>query len=253
MTKFYKQPPYITAFRKKRKNTSVQEFIYIGSEHSHDIKHPQFGIVQRYWERWLENKDKDNCVALHEGGAFDPSEGLENATYENAERGFLAWKAKQEDMQFDSPEPDYKQEMRHLLQEFSKEQIFHYYFIRNVVQWHRIDPRPDFREYFEFVSRMPKRYGVDDYDLTIERLKEIHKEITGYEFDPEDKDYAYKLSNPFLDLNITNKVSRKCSNFRDQHIIKEIKHYWDEGKSIFAVYGHSHVEEQEEHLKEILL
>lgn len=252
MTKFYKQPPYIIIFRKKR-SASVQEFIYIGSEHSHDIKHPQFGIVQRYWEHWLENKDKGNCVALHEGGTFDPPEVLEDATYQDAERGFLAWKAEQENMEYTSPEPDYKQEMRHLLQQFSKEQIFHYYFVRSVVQWNRLDPRPDFHEYFEFVSRMPERYGVDDYDLSIEKLKDIHKEITGRKFDSKDTHFLHRLGSPYHDKAITNEVSARSMVFRDQYITEEIKKYWDNGKNIFAVYGHSHVVEQEKQLKKILV
>ncbi len=252
MTKFHKQPPYIVIFRKNREGVSAQEFVYIGSEHSYDINHPQFGIIQRYWEHWLYGKDSNNCIALIEGGTFDPPQSLEDAMHENAERGFLAWKAEQENMQFTSPEPDYKQEMRHLLQAFSKEQIFHYYFIRSVVQWHRIDPRPDFREHFEFVPRMPERYGIENYELTLEKLVDIHKEITGREFDPEDVYFLRRLGSSYYDKAITNKVSARSMAFRDQHIVGEIEKYWDEGKSIFSVYGFYHVEEQEEQLKQLL-
>lgn len=252
MTKFYKQPPYTIIFRKNREGVPMQEFIYIGSEHSHDINHPQFGIIQRYWEHWLDGKDSSNCIALIEGGTFDPSQSLEDATYENAERGFLAWKAKQENMQFDSPEPDDKQEIQHLLQEFSKEEIFHYYFIRDVVQWYWIDSRPDFHEHFGFIPRMPERYGIENYELTLEKLKDIHKDITGQEFDPEDIYFLKRLGSSSYDKAITNKIAARSVAFRDQHIVEEIEKHWNKGKNIFSVYGFSHVEEQEDRLKQLL-
>lgn len=253
MTKFYKQPPYITAFRRQTDNNLIQEFIYIGSEHNHDINHPQFGVIKRYFDAWLGGKDPANCIVLHEGGNMnDVQDSMKGAVYRDGERGYLVWLAHQHNINCASPEPESNQEMQYLRKTFDLGKIFHYYFVRMVAQWHRIDPRPNFEEYFDFVPHMPAKYGVEDYELTLGTIERIHRDITGREFDKEDVDFMRRLANPFLDVAVTNQVANACSYYRDKHIVEKIKDHWDVGKHIFAVYGFSHVERQEEQLKQIL-
>ncbi len=245
-TSFSKQPPYIIGFER-----GEQAFYYIGSFHAHDPEHPQFGILQLYWDEFVKNRKADTCIALVEGGERKVRQTLEEAVNKDGEAGWVAWQSGQAGVSCASPEPDEKQNTQILIKEFGRDAVLHYYFVRELAQWHRHDPLPDYEQYFSFVERWSRQYGLNE-SLSLTDLETIHERITGERFDQSQAEYFYNLSNPHEHVAITNDVSRRCTSLRDEHIVAQIKKYWDEGKSIFAVYGFSHVIAQEDTLKRLL-
>jgi hypothetical protein len=245
-TSFSKQPPYIYGFERGK-----QTFYYVGSFHTHSSEHPQFGILRLYWDEFMKNRKAENCIALVEGGERKVRQTLEETIQDEGEAGWVAWQSQQAGVQCASPEPDEKQSTQMLIKEFGHDAVLHYYFVRELAQWHRHDPLPDYGQYFAFVEQWPRQYGLSG-SLFLTDLETIHEKMTGQPFDRNQADYFYKLSDPHEQLTATNDISRRCTKLRDEYIVGQIKEYWDEGKSIFAVYGFSHVIAQEDELKRLL-
>lgn len=245
-TKFYKQPPYIIGLMRGN-----QVFYYLGAFHTQQPDHPQFGIFRLYWDEFVKNSPAATCITLVEGGKRIAGDTLEATTSREGEAGWVTWHSQRANITCDSPEPDEKQNTKKLIEEFGRDAVLHYYFVRQLDQWHRHDPLPDYQQYFSFIERWPTRYGVDG-SLSIADLEQIHEKITGQTYDQSQANYFYELSNPHEKLAVTNEVSRRCTQLRDEYIVGQIKKYWDEGKSIFAVYGFSHVIDQEDELKRLL-
>jgi hypothetical protein len=247
ITGFSKQPPYIYGFER-----DAQAFYYIGSFHTHSPDHPLFGILRLYWDEFVKNRKAENCIALVEGGERKVSQTLEETVKNDGEAGWVAWQAKQAGITHTSPEPDQVENTRTLINQYGRDAVLHYYFVRELDQWHRHDPLPDYEQYFSFIEQWPQEYGLSE-PLSLTDLEAIHEKLTGKSFDRSQADYFHRLSSPHEHLAITNDVSLRCTKLRDEHVVGQIKHYWDEGKSIFAVYGFSHVIAQEDELKRLLV
>jgi hypothetical protein len=83
-------------------------------------------------------------------------------------------------------------------------------------------------------------------------MKKIHKELFSTDFDEKDANFFYSIANPIELNSVVNEVSRISSQIRDQYIVQKIKDYIDDGFSVFAQYGYSHVVMQESALEKFL-
>ncbi|MEK7115126.1 MAG: hypothetical protein AAB847_02095 [Patescibacteria group bacterium] len=102
-----------------------------------------------------------------------------------------------------------------------------------------------------------KRIARDKPTLEIEKpghegLKIIHRKLFKTEFNKDDKDFFANIVNPTRSDSVINKVPRVLSTFRDATIVDEIVKYWQQGKSIFTVFGGGHVIVQDRALKTLL-
>ncbi len=233
-----------------------QVFSYVGVMHVHDPSHPLFGIVDIYWDQWIKGKRKtaDNSIVLVEGGIRPVNGSRSDIITNHGEAGYLVYLADKAGLTCTSPEPKDKDEGEELLRYFSKEEILHYYFVRQIDQWYRTKEkdRPVYDTYFAYLTELPARYGWNDYQLDIKKMEKIYEDIMGVAFDITNARLFNKLSDPYQEVSVSNKVALKSGQFRDKYIVGQLKQYWDSGKSIFSVYGHSHIEVQEEELRRLL-
>ena len=82
---------------------------------------------------------------------------------------------------------------------------------------------------------------------------QIQKEIFGRDFDMNDQKFFYDVINPTTTFSRINELSRfEDSGFRDLYILAQIEKVWNEGKSIFIVYGCSHAVMHERAVKSLL-
>ena len=88
--------------------------------------------------------------------------------------------------------------------------------------------------------------GWEDYDFSFEHMKKVQKTLFGTDFDINDSDFFKRVVDPTKTETVINKVSRfEDEGFRDLHIVGEIEKYWNQGKSIFVIYGATHAVIQE--------
>ena len=235
-------------------NKNNQYLYYFGSRHSYDPTDAQFPIIEKFWSEFTKQTDGQKRIVFLEGGNRPALETKEKAISEGGEMHFVAYLAKQENIETSSPEPSDGSQFEEGLKLFSKEEVAYYFFARVCYQWNRMIDKPDFETYINrFLVRDAKSSGWVDFDFSIKHFSNIHKKIFDTDFNKDDKDFFYSIINPTTEKSITNKVSRFIgSELRDIHILEEIEKVWKEGFSLFIIYGCSHAVIQEPVLRDLI-
>ncbi len=226
---------------------------YFGEQHSFKPADMQWVALKEFWNEFLEKTKGQKRIVFTEGGMRPVEQNKGQAILKHGGMGLVTHLAHQENIKMHSPEPDEAHERSELEKSFSRDVIQYYYFARVVLQWGRkTDPKPDFVKYItRYLQSDEKRSGWIGYDFSLEAMKEIHSELFQIPFDENDIDFFYDTSNPVVIKSEINKVSAASSMIRDEYIVSEIQKYMNEGYSIFAEYGCSHVVMQEPVLREL--
>jgi len=228
-----------------------QLLYYFGANHSHDPSNEQFPILREFWGKFLEKTDSKNAVVFVEGGLRKASKDEEMTIRDNGEGGLITWLANNSKISTHCPESNRGEEMKYLLEKFSKDEIEYYYFVRGIHSGNRLNPRPNFEEYAnKCLARDKTESGWGEFDFSLGNMKKIHKNIFGTDFNENEEKQSYV--NPVSENSVINKVARACSTYRNVHIVSEILKFWQEGKNIFVVFGGSHAVLQEPALRRLL-
>lgn len=227
---------------------------YFGECHSYNPVDPQWLQLKKFWEDYLQKTNTQKRIVFTEGGIRPYVKSVEESILTHGGMGLVTHLATRAGINTYSSEPNEKTEREELERKFSREQIQYYYFARAVHQRNgKHEPKPNFEEYIKsFLSGDQINSGWNDFDFSVENMKKIHTEIFHTEFNENDQDFFYNVTNPVIIESVVNEVARTSSIFRDEYIVKEIQKYISEGYSIFAEYGCSHVVMQEPLLKQIL-
>ncbi len=220
-----------------------QSIDYFGAAHSCDPEHPQMKELKKAWENFLEKSRDRKRIVFVEGSLRESKATEEQSILEaGGEGGLISFLAHQRGVDLYCPEPTSMDEVAELLKQFSKEQIAYYYFARVVNQWHRtFKAGVPFLKYIEGHLRQDaKELQWADFDFSLDHMKKIHRQIFEKDFDEMDAELFYDSSNPTRRSNPISEVARASSDIRNGHILDKIEEYWNEGYSIFIVYGSGH-------------
>lgn len=237
-----------TYFYKISKNSKY--IYYIGTTHVFDPHDYQLKVIKKYWNEFIDETKKKNCVVLVEGGIRpvnknDKEDVLIRRGGEAALTAYLAYKF---NVECCSPEPGLDVEINHMLKHFSKEDTMYYYIVRVALQWNKLNSKPNFSEYItSFLNRYKKVTSWKDFDFSVENFIRLHNERHKHKFSERDEKCFYHDSNP-----MDSEVSRMSGDIRDEHILNEILKLWKKGKNIFIVFGSGHAIKQERALRSIL-
>lgn len=241
------QTPYFFVIRGKK-----QTIFYFGAKHSYNPNHKQFRLLENFWDDFLVQTKKINCIVLIEGGIRPIPKNETDGIREGGEASFVTFLANKEHIEIYSPEPNQSTERQELLKKFTKEQIQYYYFARTINQWYRRNCSPSFDNYIQnFLKNSKRLRGWEDFDFSLENMKKIHKRLFDTKFNEKDKNLFAKSVDPTKKLNILNKIAAESGIIRDTHILSEIKKLWDKKKNIFIVYGQAHAVMQEPVLRDL--
>ena len=223
--------------------STEQTLYYFGALHSKDISHSQFEILQSKWQDFL-NKTKSQKRIVFFEGIVDVKQltTLEESIKKYGESGAIVFLANQSNISIHRPEPDMKREIKEMLSDFSKDEIFYFYISRAINHWQRgMVMRKDFDEFLGFnIERFHSATGWKDFVFSFETFKRIHKQNFDKELDLDDKSLLRKITNPTIKETVFNKIARKSSTIRNIFILEQIEEKWQEGYSIFIVYGSGH-------------
>lgn len=232
-----------------------QTLFYFGANHSRDINNLQYEKLRKYWQRFLDVNNSADVLVFVEGGERIVHETEELAVRRDSEAGFITLLAHRVGITTYSPEPGAVEERKYLLSKFSEENIDYYYFARLVNQWHNYpEPKADFNAYIgRYTEHKEPMTNWSYHGFPLERMKTIHEKLFGASFDERDKELFALLINPTRKDNPLRDVVIGSSTFRNIHMVQEIKRLWDDGKSLFVVYGSAHAILQEPALRKLLV
>jgi len=165
--------------------------------------------------------------------------------------GLVTFLAHQKQIEKICPEPPPKIVYSELQKHFARDEIQYYYFARSCWQWARMNKTTGFESYITgCLKQDAKDSDWTDYDFSFEHMKQIQKTIFGLNFNINNSDFFKKIIDPTKNETVINKVSRfEDEGLRDMHIVEVIEKYWNQGKSIFVIYGSTHAVIQEPVLK----
>ena len=212
--------------------------LYFGSEHSVDITHPQFNLMNNLWNEFKPT------IAFSEGGIWELEESREKAISKHGEHGFLRFLAERDEIPIHSIEPTEGEEIKYLLERFSPEELKLYYLLRQVVQHRRMGYVESIEDYIEkFIFIFGDREGLHGVVNSVAEFEEIYSK---YINEPGDwRNVPDTWFNPLLDETIFNQIGQLSSRFRDEHMLKLLTEQVRNGNRVFAVVGLTHVVMQE--------
>lgn len=231
-----------------------QSLFYFGANHSRDPNNHQYPILRDYWQRFLNETEGLERIVLVETNLRKVGSSEEKSIEHGSEGAIVTMWARDSNVVVACPEPSQSALNSLALSQFSKDELAYHWFSVAVSSWHRFpEPRDvehGFSVFISWFSDAIKQQTIwKDYDFSIPHMREIHKKIFNTEFD---ENIRTDYTNPNIDKTIINKIARVLSDFRDVHITSEIERYWNEGKSIFVVFGSGHLIIQEPALKKLL-
>lgn len=234
--------------------SSDQFLSYFGASHVMNPSHPQFVSLREKFQEFLEKIKDKKSIVIYEGNVNEKNlVTLEQAIEQHGESGAIVYWANKVNIPTFRPEISIADEAPELLKEFSKDEIFYFYMIRGIVSWKRkVTPEP-FEEFIvKNIERYQKELNWSDFDFSFETTKKTHKEIFGKEFSLEDEEFFAQIRNLTFCGTRVDGVSEKSCRIRDIGILKHIAKYWNEGYSIFVVYGSYHSKVQEPALRDMV-
>lgn len=229
----------------------TRKVFYFGSRHSYNPDDEQFTKLEEVWGRFLKETEGKKRIAFEEGGRRPFIADKKEAILKSGEMGYLVNLATNAQIDIFCPEPPQIFSFNELLKHFSKEKIAYHEFARVCYQWNNMTVKPDFEEYMQrFLEGDKKGSGWSDFEFSIPHMIKIQETLFGTKFDKDDKKFFYDIINPTTEKSVINKISRfEDESFRDGYILGQIEKYWNEGFSIFIVYGSGHAVRQEPAIK----
>lgn len=205
---------------------------FFGSVHTGDLASPQWPVLEAEWQKFTENPNEKKVVFYEGNRTVDEGLSEEEVIRRYGESGLVFQKAKAAGIYSESPEPDRLAEVEHLKTKFEMPQIMTYYFGRQMHQWFRQDREhvQDWRAYAQDFIQHWQDYGVD-----LEKALDWFRQTTGKEFDAEDEETLYAVSDPYQ-----SPVSAESGQYRDEYLLSKISEKWHEGNDIFVIYGSGH-------------
>lgn len=214
---------------------------FLGVSHTNDPTDPQNNFIKEKWEDFIKLTEGLPRIAFQEGGLRELTKSEEEAVTSNGEAGLVVYLAHKSNIEVISPEINIQDELDLLTEEFERDAVAYYYFARTVDQWLRKKSDTPLEFYIKgMFGRTNKYKGWEDFDMSLENFKNLHRKFLGKEFDEKDRMTLNNAVNPAKEGIITNEVSRALQRARDEYILEQIAKYWSEGKSLFIVYGASH-------------
>ncbi len=238
----YGKPPFTFEIQNEK-----QSLFYFGANHSHDPENDQYLILRKYWNKFLEvTKDREKLILVED--SVRPVEINEaTAIRRGAEGSVVVFWGDKEHISHMSPDVP----IENLAKKFSEipeEEVFLYRFLDVVNAYQRHHLSGTFEDIVNNWCEDKKKKG---FDISIDKLKDVYKNMLGKEFDL--KDNMNNLVNPNNKGTRVNEVSRILSDTREVNIVSEIEKYWKEGKSLFVVFGSGHLVIQRPALEKLLV
>lgn len=234
--------------------TDEQHLTFFGSDHTNNPAHPQFAELESRWATFCA--EVANPIALVEGYSDElPEDATVDKTASivaGGESQCMVYLARSSNVPVRSPEPDKIWLATQLADQFGKDKMALYYFVLQLSWWNRLTEVPDIRARVGgLLEYLQQTYPSEEVDFSIEGMQELHTKIFGRPLDLYNHTHLNDITTPSRTDFVTNLISRRSGELRDENILEEIENYWAGGYSPFAVYGGAHAVRLEPALRKL--
>ncbi len=236
-----------------------KKITYFGSSHINKIEDPLFGKIRESFNEtkpqivYVEGMNSIN-KRKEEVKSFLNTLSLEDVVEKYGESGFALNLAIDNNLDFESPEPDFNIEIEKILEKgYSKKDIFNFYAYRDVYQYQRMNDKRNVEDLAIYLKpHFDKFKNSSGWDNTeIESF--IQELFSNIELDSEK--YSSE-TDPIMrnkeEFKVTNEISKVSSDFRNEYIVERIAEGLKNHDRIFVVYGASHAVVQEPAIRFLL-
>lgn len=235
--------PYLVEIEKEG-----QKLIYIGVRHLFDPGDRQFELIRNTFESFAALPGKK--MVLVEGGTNWPVlESAEESIRKYGEPSFVTFLAQHAHIAITTPEPDKSDILSHLRSKFTDKKIWAHKIAQYALHYSKIQDKPTEDEYIE--GRMIKGMNTEDGAAfkNAEEIRTLFAKEFGVDLNLADRKFFYDHVDPSQNNSVFNQISREADVIRDSRIVENILRLWEQGNSIFVVYGSAHAVNQERALR----
>lgn len=229
---------------------------FFGANHSFDPNNKQYERLRAFWKQFTEHAK--NPIVFIEGGVRPVLPSDEIAICRESESGLIVRWVYGLNIPVQSAEPSDLEQMQKLSLAFSRDEIAYYYFIRSVHQWLSRDDNMETIDIFigKTLQHYDKEWNWNDYDFSLDHMKKLHHTFTNSDFDNDfslqDRNYFLNIFISIKDTGVINRVGSELATLRNVHMVMLFLEAWQQGYSIFAALGGSHVILQERAVRTLL-
>jgi hypothetical protein len=255
------------------KNKSGQEIYYFGSRHSNDPEDLMFVKIKKAFDAicpdivLVEGCESINVnkVRVIEMGKRETD--VTSLIRRGGESHYTLKLAIDAGVDFESPEPDMKDEIAYLEEKsFERDAVFAFYVFRQLHQYTREKPQQDSTEaqksisqYLESLFReLQSVTQWEGFEYSIEHAQRVGRTFWKHELDLMDPKVPIQYVDPVPwpdsadSYTKINEVAAASSVFRDRYIVGRVSEHLKKNKRIFVVYGSAHAVVEEPALREIM-
>lgn len=216
----------------KRSGTTLY---YFGAQHTREINHPQFELLNTFWKKFLEFEDCATAIVLVEGSIKPALSAAKAAIRTYGESGYMCFHAKRAKIPVFTPEPSYQQQVDYLREKFLDEIVQYYLFSRYLYRYPFENSVEKVKVYLKKrIENEKERYDWGKAEFTLEKMECVHRRIFENEIDYLNKNFFYDIQLPFEESTIINLCSRENSIYRDVHIIQQIEGFLRQKKMFLS-------------------
>ena len=227
-----------------------QVLFNFGVRHSRKPDDPQWEELAREWNEFLSAAN-DKRMVLFEGSRLLAPEGDRDATIlKFGESGVLVLLAKSSGASFDWPDPTFKEEVAFLKQNFDTDAVAYFFFARSAGSWLRAGTMGTFDEVIRKAADAGRRIPGAPTDVSA--YATIHERIFGKPLGYDQQETIIRASAPVYHDSVINDIARADSRFRNERIVLKAEKYWNDGYSIFMLFGTAHAVIQEPALRALV-
>jgi hypothetical protein len=240
--------------------------LFFGCRHVWDLEDPMFSEIvaladttkpDLFLVEGLQGLRRDAPVLQRQKWLKDISSlPLKEAVHSFGERGFVINYAIERNIPVECPEPKFREEVQHIIQQgFSRDGIVGYYVYRMVHQWLNSRNVPSIADYLApTINELKALTEWADYDWSFAKIAALSEKFWKAPLKLDDARFYSKGVSPFTarkcaDAIETNEVCAASGLFRDQAIAEAILSARNWARSIFVVFGSGHSYTLEDALK----
>ncbi len=224
---------------------------YFGVEHSRDPRNLQWSKLESYWNKFVSETNGKRIVFLEGPGGFKVDGLARNEIIEKfGESGLLMSFAGLENISFIWPNLSMQEEAKQLENGFDSDLVKYYIFARSVGAWLKIGNMGTFDEVIsKAIASTAKCISGASSEFSF--YDRIHERIFGNKITVSEQENLMKAAVPIYHDSVINDIARASSRLRNEHIVSEVEKYWNDGYSVFMLFGSAHAVIQEKALKSL--